>query len=181
MGSQWMVSYNAKTGEEFWRLYHGKGFSVVPRPIFDGNAVYFSTGFGKPQLWAAKVDGSGDVTDSHVLWTVKKSIPAKPSPIAVDGLLFVVDDNGVASCIDSEDGTNVWSKRLGGKFSASPIMANGRMYFCNHDGEVFVIKPGRECDIEVTNQIDGQIMASPAVIDDALILRTAMSLYRFDR
>lgn len=181
MGSQWMVSYNAKTGEEFWRLYHGKGFSVVPRPVFDGEAVYFSTGFGKPQLWAAKVDGSGDVTDSHVLWTVKKSIPAKPSPITVDGLLFVVDDNGVASCIDSKDGTNVWSKRLGGKFSASPILANGRMYFCNHDGEVFVIKPGTECDIEVTNQINGQIMASPAVIGGALILRTATSLYRFDR
>ncbi|MFG0266402.1 MAG: PQQ-binding-like beta-propeller repeat protein, partial [Rhodopirellula sp. JB055] len=164
MGSQWMVSYDPESGDEFWRLYHGKGFSVVPRPIFDGEAVYFATGFGKPQLWAAKVDGSGDVTDSHVLWTVKKSIPAKPSPVLVDGRIYLVDDNGVASCLDSEDGSNVWSKRLGGKFSASPILATGRIYFCNHSGEVFVIKPGTECDIEVTNQVDGQIMASPAVV-----------------
>ncbi|KLU07663.1 serine/threonine protein kinase afsK [Rhodopirellula islandica] len=181
MGSQWMVSYNSETGEEFWRLYHGKGFSVVPRPIFDGEAVYFATGFGKPQLWAARVDGTGDVTESHVLWAVKKSIPAKPSPVLVDGLIYLVDDNGVASCIDREDGSNVWSKRLGGKFSASPILAAGRIYFCNHSGEVFVIKPGTECDIKVTNQVEGQIMASPAVIGDALILRTDTALYRFDR
>ncbi|MCC9642583.1 PQQ-binding-like beta-propeller repeat protein [Rhodopirellula sp. JC740] len=181
MGSQWMVSYDAKTGNEFWRLYHGKGFSVVPRPIFDGKTVYFATGFGKPQLWAATVDGNGDVTDTHVSWTLKKSIPAKPSPVIADGLIYIVDDNGVASCIDSEDGSNVWSERLGGKFSASPILAGGHIYFCNHSGEVFVIKPGEECDIVQTNQVDGQIMASPAVINDAMILRTDTALYRFDR
>ncbi|MFG0268310.1 MAG: serine/threonine protein kinase, partial [Rhodopirellula sp. JB055] len=63
----------------------------------------------------------------------------------------------------------------------SPILATGRIYFCNHSGEVFVIKPGTECDIEVTNQVDGQIMASPAVVDNSLILRTDAALYRFDR
>jgi len=172
MGSQWMVSYNLETGKEYWRLHHGKGFSVVPRPVYSDNHVYFSTGFGKPELWAARVDGDGDVSDTHVAWTAKKGIPAKPSPLLHDGLLYVVDDNGVASCFDQKDGNEIWKKRLGGKFSASPILAGGSLYFGNHEGEVFVIAPGEDGQIITTNQVNGQIMASPAVIDNALVLRT---------
>lgn len=180
MGSQWMVSYDSETGDEFWRLYHGKGFSVVPRPVVHGDTVYFSTGFGKPQLWAAKIDGTDDVTSTHVLWTVKKGIPAKPSPLLHDGLIYVVDDNGVASCFDRQDGTEIWKKRLGGKFSASPILAGGHLYFGNHEGEVFVMTPGEDAEIVQTNRVSGQIMASPAVIDNALIVRTDRAIYRFE-
>lgn len=180
MGSQWMVSYNAESGEEFWRLLHGKGFSVVPRPVVFNDVVFFSTGFGKPQLWAAKINGEGDVTDTHVLWTVKKGIPAKPSPLLHDGLIYVVDDNGVASCFDINDGNEVWKKRLGGKFSASPIFAGGHLYFGNHEGEVFVMSPGADASIVATNKVDGQVMASPAVIENALVLRTDRALYRFE-
>jgi len=180
MSSQWMVSYDSETGDEYWRLYHGKGFSVVPRPVVEGDIVYFATGFGKPQLWAAKIDGSGDVTSTHVLWTVKKGIPAKPSPLFHDGLIYVVDDNGVASCFDCRDGTEVWKKRLGGKFSASPIFAGGHLYFGNHEGEVFVLTPGEDAQIIQTNQVSGQIMASPAVLDNALIVRTDQAIYRFE-
>ncbi len=181
MGSQWLVSYNPESGSEHWRLYHGKGFSVVPRPVHDDGVIYFATGFGKPQLWAARVDGSGEVTDSHVEWTVTKGIPAKPSPLLHKGLIYVVDDNGVATCFDAEDGSEVWKRRLGGNVSASPILAGGHLYFGNHDGEVFVIEPGREFSQVAVNQLDGQIMASPAVVDDALIIRTAPALYRIER
>ncbi|TWT95640.1 outer membrane protein assembly factor BamB family protein [Neorhodopirellula pilleata] len=180
MGSQWMVSYDSETGEEFWRLYHGKGFSVVPRPVVQDDTVFFSTGFGKPQLWAVKIDGSGDVTSTHVRWTVTKGIPAKPSPLIHDGLIYVVDDNGVASCFDCQDGTEIWKKRLGGKFSASPILAGGHLYFGNHEGEVIVMTPGEDAEIVQTNQVSGQIMASPAVIDNALIVRTDQAIYRFE-
>lgn len=180
MGSQWMVSYNPETGKEFWRLYHGKGFSIVPRPVVGDDTVFFATGFGKPQLWAAKIDGAGDVTRTHVLWTVTKGIPAKPSPLLHDGLVYVIDDNGVASSFDVMDGTEIWKKRLGGKFSASPIMAGGHLYFANHDGEVIVMTPGEDANVVQTNQLAGQIMASPAVINNALIIRTDQALYRFD-
>jgi outer membrane protein assembly factor BamB len=181
MGSQWLVSYDPTSGEEHWRLYHGKGFSVVPRPVYGDGVVYFATGFGKPQLWAARVEGSGDVTDSHVLWSVPKGIPAKPSPLLHEGLIYVVDDNGVASCLDAEAGTEVWKHRLGGNFSASPILAGGHLYFGNHEGAVFVIRPGREFSQVAMNQLDGQIMASPAVVNDTLIFRTAESLYRLQQ
>ena len=180
MGSQWMVSYNAENGDEFWRLFHGKGFSVVPRPVVRDGVVYFSTGFGKPQLWAVKIDGSGDVSDTHVQWTVKKGIPAKPSPLLHDGLIYVVDDNGVASCFDISDGKELWKERLGGKFSSSPVFAGGHLYFGNHEGEVFVMTTGADAKIVATNHVDGQVMASPAVVENALILRTDRALYRFE-
>lgn len=180
MGSQWLVSYNAETGEEYWRLYHGKGFSVVPRPVVDNDHVFFSTGFGHPELWAADISGSGDVTDTHVLWTAKKGIPAKPSPLLYQGLIYVVDDNGVATCLDAKEGTTVWKKRLGGKFSASPLLAGGHLFFGNHEGQIFVMTPGTDLEIIATSQLDGQIMASPAAIADALLVRTDTALYRFD-
>ncbi|WP_146520612.1 outer membrane protein assembly factor BamB family protein [Stieleria varia] len=180
MGSQWMVSYDPATGKEIWKVRHGTGFSVVPRPVYGDGVVYFSTGFGKPQLWAVKVDGSGDVTDTHVLWTVTKSIPAKPSPILHEGLVYVVDDNGVASCLDASTGDEVWKKRVGGNFSASPILVDQNIYFGSQDGNVTVIKAGREGEVVAENHLDGQIMASPAIVNDAMIWRTAESVYRIE-
>ena len=180
MGSQWMVAYDPKSGTEIWKVYHGKGFSVVPRPVFSDDVVYFSTGFGKPQLWAVRVNGTGDVTDTHVLWRTTKGIPAKSSPLIYEGLIYVVDDTGIASCIDAKDGSELWKKRFGGKFSASPTLVGDHIYFGSHDGKVTVIKLGKQCEVVAENQLDGQIMASPAVIENALILRTAQALYRIE-
>lgn len=180
MGSQWMVSYHPDTGEEIWRVYHGKGFSVVPRPVHADGVVYFSTGFTKPELWAVRVDGQGDVSDTHVEWTVTKGIPAKPSPLLHEGLIYVMADTGVASCFDAKDGALVWKKRIGGDYSSSPVLAGGHIYFGSHDGEVTVIKPGREGQVVAKNQVDGQIMASPAVVGNALVLRTAKAIYRIE-
>lgn len=180
MGSQWMVAYDPQSGEEIWKVHHGKGFSVVPRPVHADDVVYFATGFGKPQLWAVRVDGQGDVTDTHVEWSVLRGIPAKPSPLLHEGLIYVVDDSGVASCFDADDGTQLWKKRLGGTFSASPLLAGGHLYFANHDGEVTVIQPGPDGNVVAENRLDGQIMASPAAVDDALIIRTDQALYRVE-
>jgi hypothetical protein len=181
MSSQWLVSYEPKTGNEIWRLYHGKGFSVVPRPVCKDDVVYVATGFGKPQLWAVRVDGEGDVTDTHVKWQSLQGIPAKPSPVIYEGRIYIVDDNGVASCLNAENGEVIWKERLGGNFSASPLLAGGHLYFANHDGKVIVIQPSDSFVKVVENQLDGQIMASPAVVDNAMIWRTETSLYRFDK
>lgn len=180
MASQWMVSYRPETGEEIWRVYHGKGFSVVPRPVYHDDVVYFCTGFGKPQLWAVRVDGEGDVTDTHVEWTVMQGIPAKPSPLLHDGLIYVIADSGIASCFDAGDGRQIWKKRIGGDYSSSPILAGGHIYFASHDGQVTVLKPGREGEIVAENQIDGKVMASPAVVNGSLVLRTDKAIYRID-
>jgi outer membrane protein assembly factor BamB len=180
MASQWMVAYAPDSGEEIWRCYHGKGFSVVPRPVYADGVVYFSTGFGKPQLWAVGVDGSGDVTETHVRWTVSKGIPAKPSPLLHDGLIYVMADNGVATCLNAKDGTEVWKKRIGGDYSASPLLSGGHIYFGSHEGKVTVLKPGVDGKVVAENQIEGQIMASPAAVHDALVLRSDKAIYRID-
>ncbi|TWU50534.1 outer membrane biogenesis protein BamB [Rubripirellula tenax] len=180
MGAQWIVAYEAKTGNEIWRLRHGKGFSVVPRPLFQDDVVFFSTGFGKPELWAVRVDGSGDVTDSHVEWTTAQGIPARPSMVLHDNRLYMVSDNGVASSKSAVDGEEFWKERLGGDYSASPTLIGGLIYFGSHDGKVTIVKPGDEPEIVAVNELDGKIMASPAVIDGALIVRTDAALYRIE-
>ncbi|MEM6471765.1 MAG: PQQ-binding-like beta-propeller repeat protein [Planctomycetota bacterium] len=179
MASQWMVAYEPDTGKEIWRVRHGKGFSVVPRPVFANDVVYFSTGFGKPELWAVRVDGNGDVTQTHVEWTVIKGIPAKPSPVLDQGLIYVIEDNGVASCFSAKDGETIWKQRIGGKYSASPILINNRLMFASHEGKVTVLSSGDDPKVLAENKLDGQIMASPAIVDDSMIIRTVDAIYRF--
>ena len=182
MGSQWMVSYDPESGDEIWRCYHGKGFSVVPRPVYSAKqqTVFFSTGFGKPQLWAVSVTGSGDVSDTHVEWITKQGIPAKSSPLLHEDRIYVVDDNGIASCLDSNTGEEIWKHRIGGNYSASPILVGGLIYFGSHDGEVIVMKPDDEPVVVAENQLDGKIMASPAIVKNSMLLRTEHAIYRIE-
>ena len=180
LGAQWIVSYEPETGDEIWRVRHGEGFSVVPRPIIDRDHVYLCSGYPKPNLLAIRLDGSGDVTDSHVSWRAKSGISSKPSPILKNGLIYLVADNGVAQCIRATDGSTVWKSRIGGDYSASPILVNDDLYFLSHDGKVTVMKGGEEAEEIAVNHLDGRVLASPAVVDGALILRTEQALYRIE-
>ena len=177
-GAQWFIAYEPRTGKEIWRMDHGRGFSIVPRPVFDGRHVYLCTGFATHALWAIRPDGRGDVTDTHVDWKQSKQIPTMPSPVIVGNRIYLVSDGGVAQCFDTATGDVVWKKRIGGKFSASPLYADGRIYLCSHDGLTTVIAPGDEFRELAENQLDGQLMASPVVVDNDLLLRTDTSLYR---
>lgn len=180
MGSQWVVAYEPATGEELWKVRHGTGFSVVPRPVVGHGMVYISTGYGKAQLWAIRIDGTGDVTDTHVVWTETRRIPTKPSPLLVGDELYVIDDGGVATCFNAHDGTVHWTGRIGGNHTASPLYADGRIYFSSQEGTVTVIRPGTEFEILAENELEGQLMASPLLADEALFLRSDTALYRID-
>ena len=90
----------------------------------------------------------------------------------------MVDDSGVAACIEADSGEEVWRKRLGGNFSASPIYANGRIYFFDEDGKATVIAASRDYEVLAENTLDEGFMASPAVSGDDLFLRTRTHLYR---
>lgn len=181
MGSQWLVSYDPATGKEIWRLDHGSGFSVVPRPVYDetNGLVIFSTGFGKPQLWAVNPAGSGDITGSDkIVWKETKRSPAKPSPLFFGAEVYVMEDGGIASCLDSATGAVHWSERTGGNFSASPLLADGRIYLCSQEGKTTVIAPGKTWQVLAENQLDGQLMASPVALDGTLLIRSDKALYR---
>jgi hypothetical protein len=160
---------------------HYPGFSNVPRPIFDGKLLYVCTGFGKPELWAIDPTGSGDVTGSHVRWIYKKQVPAKPSPLLVGERLYMVSDNGVATCLDKTNGKEIWQERLGGEYSASLLFAGGHIFASSHEGHTRVFKPADELKVLWTNKVESGIMASLAAFDKTLILRSKKAIYRIEQ
>jgi outer membrane protein assembly factor BamB len=172
------VSYEPRTGKELWQVRYGDGFSNVPRPVYGDGLVYICTGFQQPSLLAVRLDGRGDITKSHIKWTLKRGVSLTPSPLLVGDELYMVSDNGVASCIDAKTGAIHWQVRLGGNHSASPIYADGRIYFLSEEGESVVIAPGKEFKELARNQLDGPALASMAVSGGSLFVRSQTHLYR---
>jgi outer membrane protein assembly factor BamB len=179
-GSKTIYGYDPRTGREVWKIFHGSHTSAS-RPVFAEGLIMFSTGMGKTELWAVKPGGNGDVTGSHVVWkSNSKAVSKLASPVTVGDLLFMVSDGGVLSCLEIASGHEVWKQRIGGHFAASPIFADGRIYFCDQDGRVTVIKPGRKFELLATNTLEDGCMASPAVSGKSLYLRTKTHLYRIE-
>jgi outer membrane protein assembly factor BamB len=171
-------AYDPLTGKEIWRVRYDQGFSNVPRPVFGHGLVFIATGFQQPELLAVRPDGTGDVTKTHVAWSLKRGAPLTPSPLIVGDELYLVNDGGIASCIDARSGTPIWQQRLGGTYSASPVFADGRIYFLAEQGVTTVITPGKEFRRLVTNPLDGGLLASMAISGGSLFLRTDSHLYR---
>ena len=171
-------AYDPSTGKEIWRVRYDDGFSNVPRPVFAHGLVFIATGFQQPSLLAVRPDGKGDVTKTHVAWSLTRGAPLTPSPLVVGDELYMVNDGGIATCLDAKTGTVVWQQRLGGTYSASPVFADGRIYFMAEQGVTTVIAPGREFKRLAANALDGGLLASMAVSGGSLFLRTDSHLYR---
>ena len=178
-GAKAMISYDPQSGEELWKVRHS-GWSIVPRPLFGHGLLYVITDYEKPELWAVRADGKGDVTDSHVVWKVAKDMPRTSSLLLVDDLFYMANDEGCGVCLEVRTGNQVWRERLKGKYSASPIYGSGRIYFFNEKNLTTVIEPGREFKVLAENQLDERVMATPAVTGDAFILRSKTHLYRLE-
>jgi outer membrane protein assembly factor BamB len=172
------VSYDPRNGKELWQVTYGEGFSNVPRPVYGDGLVFICTGFQQPSLLAVRIDGKGDVTKSKVAWKLDRGVPLTPSPLLVGNELYLVTDNGIATCIDAKTGKENWRARLGGNHSASPIYADGRIYFLSEEGESVVIAPGKELKHLATNQLDGRTLASMAVAGGSIFVRSETHLYR---
>ena len=127
---------------------------------------------------AVRVDGTGDVTKTHVAWTLRRGAPLTPSPLLVGDELYIVNDTGIASCLDAKSGTTHWQERLGGNYSASPIFADQRIYFLSEEGASIVLAPGREFRKLAESTLDGAILASMAVSEGSIFIRTNSHLYR---
>lgn len=172
------TAHDPATGDEIWRVRYEEGFSNVPRPISGHGLVYIATGFQTPTLIAVRADGSGDVTDTHVAWTLRRAAPLTPSPLLVGDELYVVNDYGIVTCVDAVSGEIHWQERIGGNYSASPVFADGRIYFQSEEGKTTVVAPGTVYRELASNQLDGSTLASMAVADGAFFLRSATHLYR---
>lgn len=179
-GARRAMSYDPRTGREIWAVRYGDGFSNVPRPVFGAGLIFICTGFFEPSVLAVRPDGKGDVTNTHIAWALRRGAPLTPSPICVGEELFVVNDNGIVTCLDAASGTEWWRARLNGNYSASPVSAEGRIYFLNEEGETTVITAGRQFQKLAANRLNGATLASIAISHGAIFIRAEQSLYRVE-
>lgn len=180
-GSYAVFAYEARTGREVWKAQNG-AYSPAISPLYANGLVFLTTGRGEAKaLWAMRPDGQGDVTDTHVAWKLEgRPVPEEPSPIAVDGLLYILSNDGIVSCVEAATGAKVWSERIGGNYMASPVYADERLYCCSVQGRSTVLKAGRNFEKLAVNELDEGCLASPAVNGKALFLRTKTHLYRIE-
>ncbi len=179
-GADSIVSYDPLTGDELW-WFRYDGYSNVPRPVVGKGHVFISSGYDRPEFFAVRVDGTGDVTESHLAWNMKKAAPLNPSPLLMGDELYLVSDNGIATCLDAVSGEQHWQERIGGNFSASPTFADGRIYFLDEEGKTTVVAPGKKFEVLASNQLEGRTLASPAMVDSSIFLRTDTHLYRIEK
>ena len=171
--------YDPRTGSEIWQISHG-GHSSAPRTLYFDGQVGISTGYigGTAQLWGVRLGGRGDVTGTHVAWKYARGSPKHSSPVLVDGRVYMMSNDGIATCLDFKTGKEIWKGRIGGLHSASVLYAGGRIHFFDEEGQTTIIQPRETLEILARNQLDDGFMASPAVADGALFLRTTTHLYR---
>lgn len=180
LGSKACYAYNPRTGEELWRIEYRECHSGSPTPIIGDGLLFVCMGLSRGELWAIRPGGKGVVGDEDVAWKMKRNVPTRSSPLLVGDLIYMVDDGGIASCIEANSGREVWRHRLPGNYSASPLYADAKIYCFSEDGHITVIQPGREYKQVVECDLDDGFMASAAVAGRALYVRSKTNLYRIE-
>jgi outer membrane protein assembly factor BamB len=177
-GSGVVNALDPMTGAEIWKVRYDQGYSVVPRPLFVDGMVILSTGYDKARVLAIRADGEGDVTDSHVAWTLDKYAPNNPSMVVVGSELYFVADNGILTCADVKTGAVHYQERCTGPISASILCGDGRLYLQDEKGMGYVVKAGKRYQLLHANDLGERSLASYAVFQKDFIIRTEKSLWR---
>lgn len=179
-GASACYAYDPRTGEELWNVTN-QSHTPSTRPVIHGDLAIMATGYGQTELRAIRLGGRGDVTDTHVAWSVTGThVPDTPSPIVVGDYVYTISNKGMLSCFHAPTGEMEYSEKLGGNFVASPIHAGGRLYIANVQGDTTVVTPGREFQPLATNELEEGLMASPVAVGKALYLRTKTHVYRIE-
>lgn len=186
-GSKAVYAYEPGTGTELWRVEERTSYSASTRPVVGLGMVFVPSGFASGQLLAIKPGKAGEVLDAkstssdtqlQVAWRSKKGVPKKPSLLLHEGLLYGLEDTGLLTCWEAATGEVVWSERIGGRYSASPLLASGRVYCLSEEGKTIVVAAGRQFKKLAENTLPDGFMASPAVAGDSLFLRTEREVFR---
>ncbi|EDL61711.1 hypothetical protein PM8797T_05400 [Gimesia maris DSM 8797] len=179
-GTDVISGHSPKDGKEIWHLNYD-GYSVIPRPVFSHGLIFVTTSYDRPTLLAIRPDGKGDVTETHLAWSNKTQIPHTPSLLMVGDELYAISDKGIGQCFDAKTGELIWKERVGGNFSASPLYADGKIYFQSEEGETTIIAPGKTYKEIGRNHLKEPTLASYAVAGDTLLIRTKTQLYRIGK
>lgn len=171
------TAYNPRTGDMIWRMIHG-GMNAAARPIYGDGLLFVNSGDGRDTMMAIDPTGAGEVsTDTHIRWRTGRMSPKRPSQLLSDGKLYLLEDKGVVACLDASSGEILGNTRVSGNYWASPIMVGKRIFICSQEGKVTVLQADRNLDVIASSNLDDGIIASPAVANDKLLIRTKSHLY----
>ena len=179
-GSKCVAAYDPDTGEQLW-IVDGPTDQFVASLVYRDGILFVTGGYPEYHLMAIRPDGRGNVTKTHVAWHHRRVGNRRaayvPSPIAHGHRFFLVTDIGYVSCLDIATGKTIWHRRLGRHFSASPVSVGDRLYFCDDDGNTFVVAAADQFRLLAKNTLDDECYASPAVSDGEIFIRTLKRLY----
>jgi outer membrane protein assembly factor BamB len=168
--------FDLKTGERLWTV-SSPGEGVVPSVVIGERLVFTASGFGESRICAVRLGGRGDVTKTHTVWESREDVPKMSSMLYVASRLYLATETGVAKCFQAATGEVLWRQRLGGKFSASPVWADGKVYFLAENGRMTIVEDGPSFQIVAQNELGEKCCASPAIAQGNLFIRTDKALY----
>jgi outer membrane protein assembly factor BamB len=177
-----LAGYDPRTGKEIWHwdwVFDNMALRTVGSPVIGDGLVFAGSGDGSGarHMVAVKLGGKGDVSKTHLAWEEKKSLPYVPSMLFSQGHLYTVNDKGIAGCYVAQTGKDVWTERLGGGFSASPVLIDGKIYAVAEDGTVYVFPAATSFKLLAKNSIGEAVYATPAVADNRMYVRSRTTLF----
>jgi outer membrane protein assembly factor BamB len=176
MGGQVLDAYDPATGHRMWHLSGLQGNRTITGPIIANGMIYATEGMRRA-LFAFKPGGAGERTRKEIVWKFEQGTPDSPTPVAWGEWLFAVNNDGIARCFDAHTGRTLWKERLKGEYRASPVVADGRLYFLNTKGLCTVVSAAPRYDKLTENALDDETFASPAVSDGKVFIRGKKLLY----
>ena len=176
-GTRHIKGYDLARGHELWSIT-GLLPQCIPTPVVHGDMLYALNGRDNYTLAVRLDGGEGGLTGAHLLWKEKSGIVSIPSALVLGKEYYWVEDAGMANCLDAVSGARLWRERLGGgRYQASPVAGAGKIYFTSVDGIVTVIKPGPKFEVLARNKLEENIVASPALSDGQVFIRTEKHLF----
>lgn len=176
-GGEAVIAYDPRSGEELWRV-EGTTSIVCPTPLIYGGLIYSTSGRNGPVI-CIRPGGSGDVTDSHVVWSVNQGAPYVPTGVVYRNRVFTINDNGVAMCWNAGNGEEVWKHRIGGSFTGSIVAGDGKLYAADEDGTIYTLAAADKFQELSRHDLGEKCLTTPALSDGKIYVRTENALYCF--
>ncbi len=164
-----------KPATNCWRV-SGTSGEAIPTVVVGGGCLFSASGRNGPTM-AIRPGSTGDITETNIVWRNLRGGPHVPSPLYHDGRLYIVNDTGIATCLDAVDGHTVWQHRLRGRFSMSPVGCRDRILVTNEDGQSTIFRPADRFEVLAENDLDEAVLATPALVGDRLYVRSAQHLW----